>query len=460
MSLPILLTALLTAAVSARVGLANASEWDAPVDVEFKAADGSAQNYVEMLPKDFKKDAIHHVMIAFHGHTSDRWQYIKNDRGETKGARDAALSHGFIFISPDYRGTTSWMGPKAEADVVQIITELRIRHRIGKVVLIGASMGGTSVLTFTALHPDLVDGVCSQNGVANHVEYAQTMYGISDAIAASFGGSKTEHPEEYKKRSAEFYPEKFSMPVSITVGGKDTVVPPASVLRLAQSIQKTNPNVKLINRENTGHETNYEDTVEAIEFVIKAMLKDSTSTWAGAGKYKKLADLAAQIKTGVGLAQVLKTPAAKKDSKDADEAAEAKMMYEALRGGAQESLEAALSYKDKDSKQMFALEWLDKLSAQLAGDEIGAKAKAAADQLRKDPKVIKEIDAEKTFKQIQSIEDGIRAVAGKKDTKDAAFRKSNAQNIAILVQGCQQLIQRYPGTTAAQKADSLLNEYK
>jgi len=58
-------------------------------------------------------------MIAFHGHGSNRWQYVKDERGECKGARDVALKNNMIFVSPDYRAKTSWMGPKAEADVVR-----------------------------------------------------------------------------------------------------------------------------------------------------------------------------------------------------------------------------------------------------------------------------------------------------------------------------------------------------
>ncbi|MCY3019210.1 MAG: alpha/beta fold hydrolase [Planctomycetota bacterium] len=192
---------------------AAAAEWDVPRDIEFKAnADGSTQHYVEMLPNDFNAGEVHHLMIAFHGHGTDRWQYVKDTRDECRGARDVALRHGMIFVSPDYRAATSWMGPKAEADVVQIIAELRGRYKIGKVVLVGGSMGGTGVLTFAALHPDLIDAVCSNNGTANHEEFA----GFQDAIAASFGGSKKDKPDEYRKRSAEFFPEKFTMPVGIT----------------------------------------------------------------------------------------------------------------------------------------------------------------------------------------------------------------------------------------------------
>jgi len=123
-----------------------------------------------------------------------------------------------------------------------------------------------SVLTFAALHPELVAGVCSLNGTANHVEYDK----FQDAIAASFGGTKAQVTDEYKKRSAELWPEKFTMPVSFTAGGKDTAVPPQSVLRLAEKLKQAGHKTLLLHRENGGHATTYEDTTAALEFVLNA----------------------------------------------------------------------------------------------------------------------------------------------------------------------------------------------
>ena len=48
-----------------------------------------------------------------------------------------------LLVSPDYRATTSWMGPKAEADLVQIIASLKKRFVVEHVVVSGGSMGGT-----------------------------------------------------------------------------------------------------------------------------------------------------------------------------------------------------------------------------------------------------------------------------------------------------------------------------
>ncbi len=239
---------------------------DEPQDITFTAkADGSEQHYVELLPPGFNSGGTHDVVLAFHGHGSDRWQFIRDARGECRGSRDVAARFGMIFVSPDYRAKTSWMGPLAEADTVQIIAELRQRHKVGRVFLVGGSMGGTAVLTFAALHPELVAGVCSLNGTANHVEYDK----FQDAIAASFGGTKAQVPDEYKKRSAELWSGKFTMPVSFTTGGKDALVPPQSVLRLAEKLKQAGRKTLLLHRENGGHATTYEDTTAALEFVLR-----------------------------------------------------------------------------------------------------------------------------------------------------------------------------------------------
>lgn len=238
---------------------------DEPEEVVFTAeCDGSEQRYVLLRPKEWKDDPPHDLLIALHGHGSDRWQFVREGRGECRAARDAALRHGMLFCSPDYRARTSWMGPKAEADLVQIVKELKSRYRIGKVLVSGGSMGGTSALTFAALHPELVDGVVSLNGMANHLEFE----GFPEAIAESFGAAKKSDPAEYKKRSAEYWPERLTMPLAATTGGRDTIVPPGSVLRLTAVLKSLDRPVLSIHRPEGGHDTNYEDSLQAYEFVI------------------------------------------------------------------------------------------------------------------------------------------------------------------------------------------------
>lgn len=234
-------------------------------DIAFFADhDGTEQRYILLLPEGFEPDAERDLLIALHGHGSDRHQFVTQDRGECFGTRKIAKKYGMILLSPDYRAKTSWMNAAAEADLVQIIDTMKKTHSIKRVFLIGGSMGGTAALTFAVLHPERIDGVVVLNGTANLLEYDN----FQDAISESYGGTKSEIPLEYKKRSAEYFPEKLTMPVAITASGRDTAVPPESVLRLAKILKLFNPHVLLIYREEAGHETDLEDTVTALEYVI------------------------------------------------------------------------------------------------------------------------------------------------------------------------------------------------
>lgn len=241
----------------------------APTDVEFIArADGSRQRYLEFRPFPYPTNKAPSLMIFLHGHGSDRWQITKGDQWrEIQAVCDVAARHAMILISPDYRATTSWMGPAAETDLLQIVEEQKAKRPIRHVFLAGGSMGGTSVLIFTALHPEQVNGVISMNGTANLMEFD----GFADAIAASYGGRKSERPDVYKQRSPEFVPERFaSLAIAFTAGAKDTVVPPHSVLRLSRELQRRYPgHVLLLYREQGGHSTSYDDAVAALEFVIE-----------------------------------------------------------------------------------------------------------------------------------------------------------------------------------------------
>jgi hypothetical protein len=195
-----------------------------------------------------------------------------------------------------------------------------------------------------------------------------------------------------------------------------------------------------------------------VEAKIKDLLKETSAAMAGPGPYVKLAGLAAQVKTGVGVGSVLKTLRTKKDSKDAAEQKEAQMMFDALNGAAQSQLDGALGVKDKDP--FSAVKRLDKIALQFSGDEIGTKAKTESDALKKDPKVKKEIDAEVMFKQIETMNDGLKPVQGSKNPKDPNFKKINAAGIAGVVGGCQTLVQRFPDTGAAKKAQELMDQYR
>jgi pimeloyl-ACP methyl ester carboxylesterase len=238
---------------------------DTEKDIVFIAGhDNTEQRYVLWTPAGLTDIKGRDLFIALHGHGSDRWQFIQNPRDECRAVRDIARKNNAPIISPDYRAKTSWMGPAAEADLLQIIADYRKNNKPTHVFLVGGSMGATSALTFAALHPEMVDGVVAMNAIANHLDYT----GFQDAISASFGGDKETKPEEYRKRSGELWPERFTMPIAFTIGGADEITPPQSVRRLAEKLRGLGRPPLLIERQNGGHETNYEDAFTAIEYVL------------------------------------------------------------------------------------------------------------------------------------------------------------------------------------------------
>ena len=73
--------------------------------------DQSEQRYVLMAPKSINREQPQSLLVAFHGHGSDRWQFVKDGRDECRAARDAAMARKMIYVAPDYRAKTSWIGP-------------------------------------------------------------------------------------------------------------------------------------------------------------------------------------------------------------------------------------------------------------------------------------------------------------------------------------------------------------
>ncbi len=242
-----------------------------PIDatlIEFESEDGAKEFYYEYVPETFDPNKTTTLIVALHGHGSECGQIFTGAHNEFRATNDFAKTHNSVVISPNYGSITSWMGPEGERDLLSILEDQKSKRKYDRVVLSGASMGGSSTFTFAALHPELIDGAVSMNGTANHLEYEN----FQDAISASFGGSKSEVPLEYKKRSAEYYPENFlNIPIAITLGSLDTVVQPDSARRLAETIRKIGGTVLLIERADIGHLTPYDESWQAFEFVFKEL---------------------------------------------------------------------------------------------------------------------------------------------------------------------------------------------
>lgn len=205
-------------------------------------------------------------------------------------------------------------------------------------------------------------------------------------------------------------------------------------------------------------EAGYRVWADATRDTVKRLMDEpNMAAMLGPGPYKKLAPLAAKIKAGGGFGQALKALDKKKQSKDAAEAAEATMMFDAITAAGGQSLESALALKSM--RPDLALARLQQVAALFAGDAIGTQAKSEAAAIRKDPQLAKAIAAEEAYMQLCAFERSLRFAGPDRNPSSAAFRQANARAIAGLVERGRGLAGRYPGTPAAKKVEEMLQPY-
>lgn len=200
-----------------------------PTEQRFVADyDNTLQSYLELLPPMVAD--IDTAVIAFHGHGSHREQFM------TPGIYDDAFTpvmqllceRNIVYIAPEYRGN-SWMNAAAVSDCRQIICSLRAAYGVKHIVLIGGSMGGTSVLIYAALHPEGISGVLAACPATDMAELYDELQGsrwdaIAQTIAAQYGGIPELNPAEYSRRSSRRHVENLKMPISIIHGNSDALI--------------------------------------------------------------------------------------------------------------------------------------------------------------------------------------------------------------------------------------------
>jgi dipeptidyl aminopeptidase/acylaminoacyl peptidase len=224
------------------------------VECAFRAShDGSEQTF---LLKDFRsvyQSTPPLLAIYLHGAT------FHQDQGMTSGiygdafnrlAKEEWITREAVYICPEYRGS-SWMSAAAEADLLDIfqwaIEELRPRQ----ILLMGGSMGGTSALSFAALHPTLMSGVLA---LCPATDMAEMYPRFSQQFLSAYGGSPEEKPDEYRQRSSRYYAAQLAtLPIAIVHGTKDTSIPIHHARLLVQELQKLNAPLLYHEIENGDH---------------------------------------------------------------------------------------------------------------------------------------------------------------------------------------------------------------
>jgi len=150
---------------------------------------------------------------------------------------------GYIILAPQYRGSDGGEGRDeiGGADVDDVKNMIPLARSLGfvdmdNVFLYGESRGG--MMTYQALRDAMsvnaaaVFGAFTDLEIMNQSPYAQK---IIPQIWPDYDAHKT---EIIQRRSAKYWPEKFSVPILMMNGGADQQVNPSQPLQLALQLQE------------------------------------------------------------------------------------------------------------------------------------------------------------------------------------------------------------------------------
>lgn len=200
------------------------------------------------------------LIVWVHGGPTDQWLV------EWRPRFTYWLDRGWSILVPDHRGSTGhgraytqalrhrW----GEADVEDVAAAIRAAvangwGAAGRIVLMGGSAGGFTVLNVLAGHPGLAAAGVDLYGVADLEALARVDHRYEAHYTHSLVGPLPEHVERYRARSPIHRAERVTDPLLILQGDADEVVPLEQSRAMAARLAELGRTVELHVYEGEGH---------------------------------------------------------------------------------------------------------------------------------------------------------------------------------------------------------------
>ncbi len=209
-------------------------------------------------------------IVCIHGHGSNGDQlYVRPD------IRDRWLPKfldlGFGILTPNLRNN-AWMSPTAALDLHDLFTFLRLEFNARRFILASGSMGGTSNLIYPILYPQDISAVvalCPATDLASYYHWCRqnntgVLKEIADAIESAYAGP----PGLYEKHSTLTHCELLTMPVYISHGSDDQVIPVNQSRNLANKMAGVST-FKYEELPNGNHDTPLSFLPQALDWVLQ-----------------------------------------------------------------------------------------------------------------------------------------------------------------------------------------------
>ncbi|MGI8664279.1 MAG: S9 family peptidase [Acidimicrobiales bacterium] len=208
------------------------------------------------------------LLVWVHGGPTDQWPVTFLPR----------IAHfverGWAVLVADHRGSTGWgraytqamAGRWGELDVADVAAGMRAAAAQGwcdarRMVPIGGSAGGFTVLNLLARHPELCAAGVDLFGVTDLLDLDETTHRFEAHYLHSVVGPLPAAAATYLERSPVTVAERILSPLLILQGEADPVVPPAQSRAIAERLQRLGRTVELHLYEGEGHGWGRPETV-------------------------------------------------------------------------------------------------------------------------------------------------------------------------------------------------------
>lgn len=259
-----------------------AKDLSTPQPVSWKASDETEVHGLYYPPhsNDFESSGLPPAIVLIHGGPTSQATSCYGDRAQFFATR------GYAVLEVNYRGSTGYGKAYMAAlrskwgvyDVEDAVSGARYLGEAGladadKLVIMGGSAGGYTVLQSLVTHPGLFKaGVCLY-GVSNLFTLAAETHKFEERYLDSMIGPLPEISAHYRERSPIFFADRITDPMAIFQGEIDQVVPKAQSDEIVASLRARGvPHVYHV-YEGEGHGWRKSETIEDFYQRVEAFLK-------------------------------------------------------------------------------------------------------------------------------------------------------------------------------------------
>ncbi|MHB1354472.1 MAG: alpha/beta fold hydrolase [Anaerolineae bacterium] len=206
--------------------------------IEFTSAYDGATDWFYYTPGDSSRRTV----VFLHGAFSDGTQiYTREDVRRFWLTRVQDGKHPLLALN--LRGTT-YMNPATTADTVELLTWARRELGCREITFLGGSGGAFSALIYGMLHPQDLQGLIALGAcdIVGWYEYAAQsleplLQRLAESLRTAYGGTPAQQQQVYQERSIIAHPERLTMPVVLTIGECDALIPVAETRKVAQTLR-------------------------------------------------------------------------------------------------------------------------------------------------------------------------------------------------------------------------------